>query len=433
MGKIYNSIKDFENISVKVTLNNKKYNSIIKVIDDNVYLSIDVSRDVVLWENFNTNFDQINGRTIYNNVPISFISCFYSEKYMNKSTEGENLLFLDFRVAYIAIGMQIRSYKNKKFDRTEVKFENIDNFTDELPYDYDHLEKKYKSNATQYYVNCNDYKININFGFDNQNSRKGLSLKRNTLVIFDLNKKYSYEELLNEIFKLNHFFMLILRRHVIISSISFFQAKNRCKIFFCYKNDVYNDKFDKSEIINLTRIKIEELLNINSVYNKYLNNFEKLYPILDIYYSTICGPISDLNRFIVGTTTLEYYSNEFDSKGAINCHILNPNKRNDEIHYVDKVHSLLKNANCVFNFTEQEIKYLVKKINDARVYYIHYNKKRKNLTEHEKFYFSHLLFDILIVNIAILLGIDIKLLNHLINYGKYYKKENLFSTSLIQK
>lgn len=427
MGKIYNSIKDFENLSVKVTLNNKKYNSIIKVIDDKVYLSIDVSRDVALWENFDTNFDQINGRTIYNNVPISFISCFYSEKYMNKSTEGENLLFLDFRVAYIAIGMQIRSYKNKMFDRAEVKFENIDNFTDELPYTYDYLEKKYKSNATQYYVNCNDYKININFGFDNQNSRKGLSLKRNTLVIFDLNKKYSYEELLNEIFKLNYFFMLILRRHVIISSISFFHTKNRCKIFFCYKNEVYEDKFDKSEVLNITRIKIEELSDINSIYIKYLDYFNKLYPVLEIYYSTVCGFISDLNRFIVGTTTLEYFSNEFDRKGALYYFNLETNKKGKEPYYANKIHSLLKKANSVFKFSEQEVLELSKIINDARVYYIHYNKKKKSLTDYEKFYFSQFLFDILIVNIGLLLGIDIGLLKHLTNYGKYYKKENILS------
>jgi len=432
MGKVYNSIKDFENVSVRITLNRKKYNAMIMVFEDSVYLSVDVSKNESLWEKLDQNYEQINGRTIFNNVPISFISCIFTDRYMNQSTEGKNILYLDFRIAYIAIGTNMRSYKNKVFDRAEVKFENIDNFTDELPYTYDHFEKKYKSNATQYCVNCKDYKININFGFDNKNSRKGLSLKRNTSVTFDLNKKYSYEELLNEIFKLNYFFMIIMRKHIVVSNIIFFQKKIKCKIFFCYKNDVYIDKFDKLEVLNITRIKIEELSNINDIYSKYLAYFDKLYPILDIYYSTICGFIYDLNRFIVGTTTLEYFSNEFNKDEALHYYNLRTDKKENGPYYADKVHSLLEKANYVFNFSEQEIIDLSKRITDARVYYIHYKKERKKLSEHEKFYYSHLIFDILIINIGLLLGLDVNLLIRLSNYGKYYKKENIFSVSSLQ-
>ena len=105
MGKKYNSIKDFENVSVKVTLNKKNYNAMIMVYDHSVYLSIDVSKDESLWESLDQNYEQINGRTIFNNVPISFISCIFTDKYMNKTIDGKNILYLDFRIAYIAIGM----------------------------------------------------------------------------------------------------------------------------------------------------------------------------------------------------------------------------------------------------------------------------------------------------------------------------------------
>ena len=424
MGKIYELIDDFNNVSVRIRLNKKLFNAIIKVIDNNVYLSVDVSKDNTMWRIFDNNCNEINGKTLYNNVPISFINCYLSEKYTNRSIDDKTILYLEFRVGFIIIGAKMRKISSRIFDKAEVYFDNIDLLTNTYPYKFDAQEKIFKSNPVSYKISCCNYNIEICFLFENK-SRKDFILERNTFVRFDFQRRISFEKLLREVYKLNFFLMVLMRRHIVLQNVTFFNNKAKSKVFICSNDKRFDSKLENSELLNITRPKIEEIDNIDDVYMCYLKKFKKLYPVLDVYYNTIRSFTSDLNRFIVGTTTLEYFSNEFAPNAALSCAKNNSKYRKSKIDYIDKVHSLIDRVNCVYNFTQTEIEIISRNIVDARVYYVHYNKKRKELTPYEQFYYSQFVFDILILNIGVMIGIDQSLLKSLSNYGKNYKKNGL--------
>lgn len=424
MGKVYEKISDFNNVSVELRLNRKIFNAIINVYNDDVYVDIDITKDYNLWENFDKNLNEINGRTIFNDVPISFINCYFSEKYTNKSNKNTTILYLVFRVGFILIGEKMTKINSNIFDGAEVRFDNIDNLTNTYPYSFDPLNKKYQSNSTTYKICCDLYNIDFCFSFDNK-SKKFLRLERNTFVCFSFKKSVSFEKLLGEIYKINYLLMILMRKHIVVENIIFLKKDSKCKVFVCSSDKPYEYKLNNSELLNIVRPKIEDIKDNVTIFNCFLKEFDKLYPVLDIYYNTVCSYTSDLNRFIVGTTTLEYFSNEFDCSGAVLHSKNNPNHKKGKIDYADKVYSLIKRVNCVYNFSELEIENITKNIVDARVYYIHYKKNRKQLSIYEQFYYSHFVFDILILNIGILIGIDQSILKSLSNYGKFYEKVNL--------
>ena len=423
MGKVYNCVDDFNNVSVKVVISGIELNSIIRVYDNgNVLLSVDVTNDIVLWDTANQKFNLLIGKTVFNNIPISFVNCLLEDKSTNVGLDGNNIYYLNFLVGYIFLGISIKSINSNDFDKADVKFDNIDYLTDDFPYSYDGIQKKYISNPTLYSINCSDYIIDVNFSFDNKNSRRGLNLERNTFVEFSLDNKLSFENLLNEIYKFNYFLMIIMRKHITISNLNFYKGNIKGKLFFCFKDDPYNENYINYAFLDINRLKIEKINNLNTIYNNYLNCFKKLNPVLEIYYGVICNPISDLNRYIVGTTALEYFSNEFYLDEVKEQSKM---MKHGKVIYIDNVYILIKNANIVFSFSHDEIDLLSRNIVDSRAYYIHYKKNRKILSRVELFSYSQFLIDILIINIGLILEIDEKYIKQLSNYGKYYTKDKL--------
>ena len=67
-----------------------------------------------------------------------------------------------------------------------------------------------------------------------------------------------------------------------------------------------------------------------------------------------------------------------------------------------------------------------KNVKEARVYYIHYNKKRKKLNDDEQQYYSHFVFDILMLNIYKLLKIDLSLMEPSCHKDIYYENNDLY-------
>ena len=82
--------------------------------------------------------------------------------------------------------------------------------------------------------------------------------------------------------------------------------------------------------------------------------------------------------------------------------------------------------NSIFNFTIGDIPKVADNVKEARVYYIHYNKKRKKLNDDEQQYYSHFVFDILMLNIYKLLKIDLSLMEPSCHKDIYYENNDLY-------
>ena len=232
----------------------------------------------------------------------------------------------------------------------------------------------------------------------------------------------SLTDLLTEIYKFRNFLIVLLRKHITIYKQVILIGDDEYLLIDCRIDKVY--PIDE-EIFSHRMVKIEKIKNIDKVYQEFQNQYLQLFPVLDVYYNTISCFIPNINRFILGTTTLEYFSNEYDYTNALSLAV-SKNPKAKEPDYVDKVESLISNVNSIFNFTIGDIPKVADNVKEARVYYIHYNKKRKKLNDDEQQYYSHFVFFFFFLNIYKLLKIDLSLMEPSCHKDIYYENNDLY-------
>ncbi|MBR3523179.1 MAG: hypothetical protein IKN87_00630 [Bacilli bacterium] len=419
----YNTYKDFNNVSLKVNIDKKIYYGSLNTNNNHITLSINMSKDIEHWRKINANRDTICGSIVVENIDITLINCTYcgSPYTMFKNEPQKNIYEAEFIIDRILLGKKVSKIDRKLFSKANVIYDNIDSFTNDQPYELDTTTMTYKVTPSNYKINTNESDINICFSCKNRNGQKLLSVERETIVDFTFKKNLSLSNTLNEIYKFRCFLIILLRKHITVSRQIISIDNSEYQLIDCRIDKVY--PIDE-ELFAHKMVKIEKITNISEVYQEFQNQYLQLLPALDVYYNTISCFIPNINRFILGTTALEYFSNEYDFVNALSL-TKQKKPKAKEPDYVDKVEHLIANINVILKCNISDIPIIADNVKEARVYYIHYNKKRKQLSDEEQQYYSYFVFDILLLNIYKLIKIDLSLMESSCHNNIYYEINNL--------
>lgn len=419
----YNNFKDFNNVSLRIKIDKKSYYGSLHIDNNRMILTINMSKDIEHWRKVNKDRETICGSIVVENVELTLINCIYCGRPYTEfiNEPSKNIYEVEFLIERILLGKKISKIDSKVFTGASVMYDNIDEFTNDAPYEVNLATMSYRVTPSNYQIKTNESEINICFSCKNYNGRNVLSVERETTVDFTFPKKLSLPNILDEINIFRNFLIILLRKHITIWKLILKINDYEYQLIDCIIDKVYS--IDE-EIFGHKMTKIEKISNINEVYQEFQNQFAHLLPVLDVYYNTISCFIPDINRFILGTTTLEYFSNEYDFANALNLTKVKKPK-SQEPDYVDKVECLISNVNGILKCNVVDISKIADNVKEARVYYIHYNKKRKQLSDKEQQYYSYFVFDILLLNIYKLIKLDLSLMGYSCYKDIYYKINDL--------
>lgn len=421
----FNSFKSFNNLSVRVKICKKTYIGTLLIKNDYLILRIDMTKDIENWRNHTENFKILTGNLLHENTEITFLNC----RCISQSCKGtENIISatLDYRIDRILLGKKITKQEYKNINEYEISYNNIDDFTNSRPYSVDYKKLEYKGELNNYIIILKDYTISIDFSCDINQKDNSVSINRHTTVLFSHNKKISLIKVFENIYKFRNFLMLLLKKRITVEKQHVIFGEEKYQIFDCTDEMLSEISEDLKEQLNYRCLKIEEINNLNEIYQKFLDNYDKLYPLIELYFNVTQYEVPNLTRFVNAITMIEYCSRTFNFSSAISLTKKRNPKKNDA-EYKDMVISLINNVNLIYNFTTTEIEKIAENIKNARVYYIHYKNKLtvKRLSYDEQFWYSYFIQDIILINLYKMLNLDIGRYKYISFNDFYYNTNNL--------
>lgn len=402
--------QDFNNLSVKVTINRKIFDAILHIDNNRLTLKINMTKNLNEWRKLNTNYDIISGKFLFNNQKIFFINCIYvgHKSSINcKNNTIENVTS-DFIVDRLIIDKSICKTSLNNISKYSASYKNLDLFSESNGIMSSLREIDYDSNTCNYKINTPSYSMNIMFYYSTEEDRKSLIVNRSSCVEFEHSKKVTIREALENIYTFRNFLMIILKQPIYVKKQIIYINDDAVELFDCNDSDDFLENPSLEEMLFHRCLKINTIDNIETVYNNFIKQYNQLYPLIELYYNVTQYKIPNLTRFINATTMLEYYSRSYDSINSLTLSKNKNPKRNDP-YYECMVLSLINNVNEVFNCTTNEIDKISQNIKAARIHYIHYktNQNSKILTDDEQFRYSYFMQDVVLLNIYKLLGLDI--------------------------
>ena len=402
--------QDFNNLSIKVTINKKIYDAILNTDNNRLILKINMTKDINEWRKTNKNYDIISGRFLFNSQKIFFINCIHAghESSMNcKKNTIENATS-NFIVDRLIIDKNISKTSLHNISKYSASYKNLDLFSELNRIMPGLREIDYDSNTCNYKINTPFYSMNIMFYCSTKEDRNSLTINRMSHVEFEHSKNVSIKKALENIYTFRNFLMIILKQPIYVKKQTIYINDNAVELFDCNDNDDFLENPSLEEMLSHRCLKINNIDNIETVYNNFIKQYNQLYPLIELYYNVTQYKIPNLTRFINATTMLEYYSRNYDFINSLTLSKNKNPKRNDP-YYECMVLSLINNVNEVFNCTSKEIDTISENIKAARIHYIHYktNQKSKALTDDEQFWYSYFMQDVVLLNIYKLLGLDI--------------------------
>ena len=402
--------QDFNNLSIKVTINKKIYDAILNTDNNRLILKINMTKDINEWRKTNKNYDIISGRFLFNSQKIFFINCIHTghESSMNcKKNTIENATS-NFIVDRLIIDKNISKTSLHNISKYSASYKNLDLFSELNRIMPGLREIDYDSNTCNYKINTPFYSMNIMFYCSTKEDRNSLTINRMSHVEFEHSKNVSIKKALENIYTFRNFLMIILKQPIYVKKQTIYINDNAVELFDCNDNDDFLENPSLEEMLSHRCLKINNIDNIETIYNNFIKQYNQLYPLIELYYNVTQYKIPNLTRFINATTMLEYYSRTYDYINSLTLSKNKNPKRNDP-YYECMVLSLINNVNEVFNCTSKEIDTISENIKAARIHYIHYktNQKSKTLTDDEQFWYSYFMQDVVLLNIYKLLGLDI--------------------------
>lgn len=402
--------QDFNNLSVKVTINRKIFDAILHIDNNRLTLKINMTKNLNEWRKLNTNYDTISGKFLFNNQKIFFINCIYvghksSINCKNNTIENATSNFI---VDRLIIDKNICKTSLNNISKYSASYKNLDLFSESNGIMSNLREIDYDSNTCNYKINTPSYSMNIMFYYSTEEDRKALIVNRSSCVEFEHSKKVTIREALENIYTFRNFLMIILKQPIYVKKQTIYINDNAVELFDCNDSDDFLENPSLEEMLFHRCLKINTIDNIETIYNNFIKQYNQLYPLIELYYNVTQYKIPNLTRFINATTMLEYYSRNYDSINSLTLSKNKNPKRNDP-YYEYMVLSLINNVNEVFNCTTNEIDKISENIKAARIHYIHYktNQNSKILTDDEQFRYSYFMQDVVLLNIYKLLGLDI--------------------------
>lgn len=424
----FNNYKDLNNISLKVKISRKTYNAILIVKNDILLLRVDMTNDIEYWRKADEDFNLLTGNLLYKNIKITFLNC-YCHGQQSTGLKEITSATTDYRIDRVLFGKKLTKQEYKNINKYEVEYNNIDCFTNDKPYSMNKKTLEYRDKIASYTINLNQYFITVNFLCNVIHTSTSLSIVRNTSVEFVHSKKINILQMFENIYKFRNFLMILLKKGIIVHKQYVYFGNEKYQILDCRNDNIVKIGDDLEENLNHRCLKIESITNLDEIYKNYTNNYDKLFPVIELYYNVTQFEVPNLTRFVNATTMLEYYSRTFDySSALILTQSKNPKKlKTNDPEYVDMIKSLLNNVNIIYNYNIAEIDKVSENIKNARVYYIHYKNKitTKKLSYNEQFCYSFFIQDVILLNIYKLLNLDISKYNYISFLNFYYDKKDM--------
>lgn len=402
--------QDFNNLSIKVTISKKIYDAILNIDNNRLILKINMTKDINEWRKTNKNYDIISGKFLFNSQKIFFINCIHTgnETSMNCTKNTIENATSNFIVDRLIIAKNISKTSLNNISKYSASYKNLDLFSELNPIMPGLRKIDYDSNTCNYKINTPFYSMNIMFYCSTKEDRNSLTVNRMSHVKFEHSKDISIKKVLENIYTFRNFLMIILKQPIYVKKQTIYINDNAIELFDCNDNDDFLENPNLEEMLSHRCLKINNIDNIETIYNNFIKQYNQLYPLIELYYNVTQYKIPNLTRFINATTMLEYYSRNYDFINSLTLSKNKNPKRNDP-YYECMVLSLINNVNEVFNCTSKEIDTISENIKAARIHYIHYKttQKSKTLTDNEQFWYSYFMQDIVLLNIYKLLGLDI--------------------------
>lgn len=417
----FNNYKDFDKISLKININGEIYCSVLLLDNEKLILNVDFTKNKNLCKNSIEHFDLINGNILYKNIGLTLINCDYvGSEYNNRH------VILKYRVDRILYGLELKKYKTKRINKYTVVYDGINSFTNDKPFKIDYKELMYSANTNSYKIVTIDSNLFVNFSSNISFADLNLSISRSTFVSFEVNSKVNIEGVLNGIYKFRNFLMLILKKGISIEEQYVFIDEKKYRIFDCFVDKPYRHNKNLEELLKFHGLKIEEIDNLSEIYENYLLNYDKLLPVIELFYNVIHFNVPNILKFVNATTLLELYCRKYNISTAIQLtQTIKPTKKEAEYQYM--IEALINNVNEYYQLDSLKISAISKNIKDARVQYIHYleGKHKFELTSSQQFWYSSFIEDLVLLNIYKLLKLDITKYSDISFLNFYYSINDL--------
>ena len=338
----------------------------------------------------------------------------------NCKTRKPESAFVEFIIDRIIIDKNLSQKSLNNITKYSSSYENLDLFIEFKPFMSDLNTVDYDSNTKNYKIKTDEYLINIMTFCSFNETQQSLSINRLSQIDFFNTKGISIKKVLENIYTFRNFLMLILKHPIYVKKQTIYIDDHPVELFDCSYRNTILEATDIDEMLSHRCLKIDNIDNIELIYNNFINNYKQLYPLIELYYNVTQYKVPNLTRFINSTTMLENYSRNYDFTSAFAL-TKSKNLKSKDANYIDMIISLINNVNEVFNYTAEEIDTIADNIKSARIYYIHYKTKQKSkpLTYDEQFHYSYFIQDIVLLNIYKLIGLDITKYEY-ISFNQFY-------------
>lgn len=432
MNNNYKIWQDFNNISVKIKINNINYNAILYVENEMLKLKVDCTKNI---ERINENqniIDVINGKILKDDTKVTFINCVhYGMQHMG--FDENEYTYAIYRIDRLLLDLNLNNMQIKKFNNCKVVYDSIEDFFNEEIFDVDWISRKVQIMPFYKSHECNKEKLSFEMlsTIEENEDEYLVKLSKKIVVKLDFNKKVRIDDIIKRVYSFRNLMMILLKKDIGVKEQILEIDEKEYKLFDCNNYEIKKCDENLKEHLIFRKVKYEDIENFNNVLEKFNLIYERIYPLLELLYNVYSSKLPNLNRFLDVITMIEYYSREFDNIEALkltNLKLIKLGKREkDEPQFIDRVKSLIINVNEVFKFSDEEIEKISKNVKDGRTYYVHYEEKGWKLSHDELFKYYNFLEDIILLNIYKLIGIDITKNEYITFFNFYYVKKELLN------
>ena len=401
-------LKDLENKSILLKINEKEFYGTFYIKNQKIFLNINMTNDIEEWRSTCNDIEYIYATFVENRKRITLLNCIYSGY---SSTGYDPIINASaiFLIDRVLLDYDLSNYDEKFISNISVEYKDVSWFTNKKVYKNERLKNSitiipiYK----EYKMNDKTIIIDILPSFVERENKIEVNGIMHFTYVFK--NKQNIASALQYVYLIKNLLMLLGKRNINVISQNIIDDSKVYELMDCIIDR--NIKIENEELIehlnHRNGFKIEDLSNFTSMVEKFEDLYERLAPLLELYYSVVKYNIPNLTRFVNGLTMLENYSREFDDTNALALTIeKNSKKPKNGADFIDRVKSLIININDVFNLSTTNIDNISKKIKDARTYYVHYDSSGLKLSENEIFNYVYFIEDIIILNIYLSLGID---------------------------
>ena len=431
------SIDDILNDWYKI---DEKFNSYFEV--DERYINIVIEFDNLdEFNKFNKDiYDVINIKSIRSDNELSLINC---SRYCVENSS--NKIRIKYRVDRIS-EFVIKSIDDSVFDDITFSLDDINWFVlDETNYSFDPINENVKFNNYVKSYNLSFGKITIYrlFSF----AHKSNEFKMNDDIAFNIkfNSAITYTEVIEKVYSFRNLLMIFGRRYLNVVNMFITNKEKEYRIIDCYKE--YNHhpiNNNYREYLDHHTLTLKCLKDFPQLINRYYEEYNKMLPIIDSWFSNVKFQLPPKVRFINLTTMIEDFANLYlknkvnddsineaqkikndfienifgifnkkmkitdSDKIAIKKELNELVKDNNQTSFIIKTKTLINNVNEIFEYSNNEIEIIIENIRNARLACIH---KSIYIDEEKIQYiskYSDFIDDIVFLNILKLCGSDLR-------------------------